>query len=282
MRVNRRVEMRYLPREDAPFGDKLWEMIEGTVIGAARSQLAGRRVLDITGPYGLGLRALDEAERATETTATEGESEAAITAAPTIPVPMLQAEFSLPIRDVAAVEEHGTPIRLGAAASAAIACARLEDQLVFDGDDALEISGLLTADGAASVGVGDWTKVGRAVEDLIAAVNALDAAGFPGPYAAAIAPVLYNALYLRYPQGNMTQLDHARQLITAGLVKAPVLESGGVVLASGRQFATIVIGQDMAVGFVGPAGPRYEFVVVESLCPRILVPEAICVLEPGK
>jgi len=52
-----------------------------------------------------------------------------------------------------------------------------------------------------------------------------------------------------------------------------------VLIASGRQFATIVLGQDLAPGFVGPAGRSYEFTVSESLALRLLVPEAVCVLK---
>ncbi|MBI2857324.1 MAG: encapsulin, partial [Chloroflexi bacterium] len=53
---------------------------------------------------------------------------------------------------------------------------------------------------------------------------------------------------------------------------------GGVLIASGRQFATIVLGQDMSVGFIGPVGERLEFSVSESLTPFIRLPRAVCVL----
>jgi len=50
-------------------------------------------------------------------------------------------------------------------------------------------------------------------------------------------------------------------------------------LASGRQYASIVVGQDMTIGFVGPAGDQIEFTISESLVPRIRQPQAICVLK---
>ncbi len=273
--------MRYLPREDAPFSDDVWEMIDEAVVDAAKSQLAGRRLLEITGPLGLGVREIEHREEDAGAELKHGGATARMSAAQVRPLPMISSEFDIPIRDVAAAEERKVQLELGPAVEAAIAAARLEDSLVFEGSEALGVEGLLNASGAAKTKVGDWRNVGQAVEDLIAAVNALDAAGFPGPYAAALAPPLYNNLFLRYPQGNMTQLEHARQLITAGLVKGPTLKSGGVVMAAGRQFATIVVGQDMMAGFVGPAGTGYEFVIVESIAPVIRVPEAICVLQGG-
>jgi uncharacterized linocin/CFP29 family protein len=68
-------------------------------------------------------------------------------------------------------------------------------------------------------------------------------------------------------------------LVTDGIYKAPVLEDGGVLLATGRQYASIVMGQDMTIGFIGPEGDRIAFTISESLVPRIRRPSAICVLE---
>jgi uncharacterized linocin/CFP29 family protein len=39
-----------------------------------------------------------------------------------------------------------------------------------------------------------------------------------------------------------------------------------------------VIGQDMSIGYNGPAGDALEFSISESLALLIRVPEAICVL----
>jgi len=58
-----------------------------------------------------------------------------------------------------------------------------------------------------------------------------------------------------------------------------VLKEGGVLLASGVQFASIVIGQDMAVGFVGPSDGDLEFSMTESLALHVRQPGAVCVLE---
>jgi len=273
--------MRYLPKDDAPFADSIWDAIEKTVLGTAQSQLAGRKLLEMTGPVGLGVRVLENAEATVDTAVSHGSAEASLSAAQAHPIPLLRASFSVSVRDVAAAQERGVHLELRGAVDAALAVARLEEQLVFEGDKKLGLPGLLNASGVGKSKVGDWSKVGQAADDFIAAVNVLDAAGFPGPYAAALAPPLYNSLLLRYQQGQLTQLQHAEQIITAGIVKAPMLKSGGVVLAAGREFATLVVGQDMMVGFVGPAGMEYEFVVCESLAPRVLVPQAVCVLQPS-
>jgi uncharacterized linocin/CFP29 family protein len=52
-----------------------------------------------------------------------------------------------------------------------------------------------------------------------------------------------------------------------------------VLLASRAQCASIVLGQDLSIGYVGPAGAKQEFTMSESLAVRIRQPEAICVLK---
>ena len=74
-------------------------------------------------------------------------------------------------------------------------------------------------------------------------------------------------------------MEHVKTMMTEGVFKAPILESGGVLLASGRQFASIVLGQDMTIGFIGPTGDGIEFSISESLAPIVRQPQAICVLK---
>jgi uncharacterized linocin/CFP29 family protein len=71
-------------------------------------------------------------------------------------------------------------------------------------------------------------------------------------------------------------------VVTGGIVKTPALKQGGVIIATGRQFVHLLLGQDMTAAFVGPQGTDYEFAIVESLVPRISVPDAICVLQAPK
>ena len=86
-----------------------------------------------------------------------------------------------------------------------------------------------------------WDKIGKAVEDIISAVTILDKAGFHGPYTLALAPDRYNLLFRRYPQGG-TELEYIQAMVTDGIIKAPILQSGGILIASGRQYAAIILG----------------------------------------
>ena len=265
---------KFLHRGDAPFGAPIWQRIDTTIVEAAKSQMTARRLLYVDGPYGLGLKALPSGDKAVG-----GGVGVNILASQSIPLATIATSFTIPRRDLAAHEERGMMLNLSAAAEAAIACARQEDNIVFNGSKELGTAGLLTAKGAQSMKLGDWTKLGTAADDLIKALGKLDDAGFHGPYSLALAPTLYNLLYRRYAQGNATEMDHVRTMVTDGIVKAPSVKSGGVLVASGRQYAGIVVGQDLSAGFAGPAGEDYEFSLSETLALRLVAPEAVCILK---
>lgn len=258
---------KYLSREEAPIGADTWGLLDGTLVEAARTILAGRRILDIEGPYGLGLKAIP---------LVDCQEENGLVKSPVVPVTLLQDTFQMGKRDLAAYEQDGLPLNLDGVASTAIACARLEDMLVFHGVNGC--GGLLTTEDANELKLSSWNTVGKAADDLIKAVTLLDEAGFHGPYSLALSPARYNLLYRRYPQGSTTELAHLSEIVTSGIVKAPILGKGGVLLASGKQFASIALGQDMTIGFIGPAGGNLEFSVSESLALMIRQPGAICAL----
>ena len=262
------MENAYLGRKEAPVSPEIWKMLDNTMVEAAKSQLAGRRIIAIEGPFGYGLKTVPT----NDCELTEG-----ISSSDCIPLTLIKSGFTIGKRDLASFEKGGLPFDAGAVTSAAIECAAKEDQVLFNGTSGSP--GLLNVEGCASLTLTKWDKIGTAADQMIEAVTRLDEAGFHGPYCLALAPPLYNMLLRRYPQGDGTELDHLRTIITEGIVKAPVLKKGGVLLASGRQYLSVVIGQDMVIGYNGPVGDGLEFEVLESLALFIRSPDAICVLK---
>ena len=214
----------YLGRDDAPIEASTWKLIDDVMVQAAKSQIAGRRILPIEGPYGFGLKLIPMGDYAVE----DG-----IIGSTAIPVTMIRTEFSLAKRDLAAFERDHLVLDTTPVACAAMDAAAKEDRIVFSGLPG--IAGLLNAEGAGSLTLAKWDKIGAAADQVIDAVTKLDAAGFHGPYSMALAPAQYNLLLRRYPQGDGTELDHIRSIVTDGVVKAPALKKGGVLLTSGSQ-----------------------------------------------
>ena len=60
-------DTRYLHRDDAPFGDDVWEEIDETVVGAAKAQMSARKLLHTEGPLGLGTRSIPGPDRVVDT-----------------------------------------------------------------------------------------------------------------------------------------------------------------------------------------------------------------------
>lgn len=259
---------KFLGRGDAPISGETWEILDTVMVETAKGILAGRRLLGVSGPFGLGLKAVPMAD---------SRGRKGYVTSELLPVPLIQVSFCLGKRDIAAFERDRVAFDPCAVATAACAAATAEDTLVFQGGPG--IAGLVSARGTQSVKLSPWESVGTAAEETIGAVTALDDAGFHGPYSLGLAPARYNLLLRRYPQGEGTELDHLRTIVTDGIFKAPVLGEGGVLVASGKQYAEIVIGQDMSVGFIGPVDENLQFSISESLVPVIHTPGAICVLK---
>jgi uncharacterized linocin/CFP29 family protein len=262
------MENRYLGRSEAPIGAETWKLLDSTMIESAKSQLAGRRIITIEGPFGFGLKVIP---------VNDSDLEEGISSSTFVPVNLIKSGFSLTKRDLASFEKDKIILDTNPVASAAIDCAAKEDQIIFHGMQGSP--GLLTAEGSSSQTLTKWDKIGTAADQIIESVTKLDDAGFHGPYSMALAPSLYNLLLRRYPQGDGTELDHIRTIVSDGIVKAPVLKKGGVILASGRQYVTLVMGQDMTISYIGPVGDSLDFQVIESLALLIRTPGAICVLK---
>ncbi|MBN1261143.1 MAG: bacteriocin family protein [Anaerolineae bacterium] len=257
----------YLAREDAPFRDEIWTILDNAMVTAAKQQLAGRRLLPLEGPYGLGLKSIPLQDR---------EADGLITSS-TLPVALIREPFKMGMRDLASYEAGGPLLDTRPVETAARACARREDQVIFYGGAG--VPGLMTVEGTQELQLLDWDEVGTAAGAVMQAVTLLDKAGFHGPYSLALAPERYNLLFRRYPQGQQSELGHIQTMVTDGICKAPILQTGGILLASGKDYTSLVLGQDMALGFIGPAGDKIEFAIFESLAVRIRYPQAMCKLR---
>ncbi|MFA7158064.1 MAG: family 1 encapsulin nanocompartment shell protein [Kiritimatiellia bacterium] len=270
------MDNKYLHREDAGFGKGLWDKLDETVTSAAKSRLTGRRLLPVEGPYGPGMKSIGIMDHAIAGTLSE---RVRLHIACLLPVPVIESSFTLSMRDIAAFESNGDAPGLKAAAGAAMLCADQEDVLVFGGDKNAALEGLLNFSGVQKNKLADWKETGRAVNNILEAVNKLDASGFHGPYALAMAPARHNLLFRRYPDGTQTELEHLRQVITGGIIKSHALASEAILVSAAKELAAIVIGQDLTTSLVGPSGRDYEFVVFESAALRLSEPASVCVMQ---
>ncbi|MBK5969124.1 MULTISPECIES: family 1 encapsulin nanocompartment shell protein [Thiorhodovibrio] len=263
-----------LNRNAAGLPESVWERIDASALEAASEVLTGRRFLDLDGPYGIGLTSLEIGPEA-RVDADDDVDLAATIGSRALPVPMVQRAFHLSRRRVEGHLGLGLPLDLRAAEDAAEAVARREEHIIYQGVPELGLEGLLTAKGRASANCGDWVQVEQAIDDVLGAVNQLDANGFGGPYALALSPARYNALFRRYQGSDMLQVDHLRRLCEAGVYKAAI---NGAVLVDPR-VGELKLGQDLRVGFAASDGIHLQLFISESLVFLLDDPQAICTLE---
>jgi uncharacterized linocin/CFP29 family protein len=226
----------------------------------------------VDGPYGVGLTSVEVGHD--DYCRQPAPEEAAAVMGRAISVPMLRKDLRLSIRRVAASSEMGQPLNLTPVEDAAEAVARREEEFIYYGQPDFRLQGLLTAEGRGHHEGGDWGNIDQALEDVLAAVNTLDARSFRGPYALALSPSLYNGLFRRYAGTDMLQLEHLRRLCQRGVYKAPI-ENG--VLVDPR-VGKLIIGQDLMAGYIDQDGVHYQLYLTESVVLRLDEPRAVCTI----
>lgn len=267
--------MNHLNREQAPFDESIWEHIDAAAIEAAKPLLTGRRFLEVEGPFGLGLTALEVGADSYCREPAPEEAGAVISRA--VSVPMIRKSAMLSARRLAAHLDMGMPLSLSEIEDAAEAVALREEEFIYSGQADFGLEGLLNARGHNVGSLGDWSNLDQALNDVLAGVTTLDGSGFHGPYALALPAKHYNNLFRRYENTDMLQLEHLKSLCTLGVHKATIDQP---VLVDPR-VGVLVIGQDMQVGYAGSDGIHYHLFVCESLVIRIDEPQAACVLQGG-
>lgn len=266
--------MDYLNRHNAPFEEETWRRIDQAAVKAASDLLTGRRILDVDGPYGVGLTSI-EAGQDDYIPSSQGSRVAQAVMGHAIAVPMLRAECRLSIRRLAAYYDMHLPLDLTPVEDAAEAVAMREEELIYYGQPELHLQGLMTAEGRNHHDGGDWNDIDQALNDVLAAVNALDHQGFRGPYALALSPALYNGLFRRYAGTSMLQLEHLRRLCQRGVYKASI--TGGVLVDA--RAGKCILGQDLMAGYIGQDGVYYQLYLSESIVFRLDEARAICTIK---
>ena len=253
----------------------LLNKIEQAAIAAARDILTGRIIIDVEGPYGLGLTTVEVGNDDLCREPAPNEASAVVSRA--LSVPMIYRRFSLSKRRIAAFEDTGQPLHFRVAEDAAQAVAAREEDFIYRGQVDFHLQGLLTAEGRNILQGGNWANVDEVLDNVISAVNMLDNRGYRGPYGLALAPALYNNLFRRYAGTELLQIEHMKRLCTRGIVKADI--EGGVLVA--KDVGYIILGQDLQVSYLGPDAAHENFTVSESIVLKIEAPDAICTIIPA-
>jgi uncharacterized linocin/CFP29 family protein len=266
----------HLLRELAPVSDAAWNEIDAEARRTLRNFLAGRKVVDVTGPSGWEKSATDLGQIAALPDPAADGVEAAVRLVQ--PLIELRTGFTMPRRELDSIDRGNRAPDLAPVIEAARKAALAEDRAIFAGYTAGHIAGISTQSPHDRIGIDDDYELFP--NSVASAVAILRAAGVDGPFGVALGPRAYTAVVETTQHGGYPIMEQVR-LITGGpLVWAPAVNGAIVLSLRGGDFE-LVSGEDFSIGHASHDAESVTLYVEESMTFRVHTPEAAVVLAHG-
>jgi uncharacterized linocin/CFP29 family protein len=260
--------MDLLKRELAPILPEAWQAIDNEAARVLRLNLAGRKIVDVRGPYGWQFAAVNTGRL--QILPELGDPDLNVGLRRVQPLIELRVPVRLSIMELDSIARGAEDPDLGAVVRAAEKLARAEDNAIFNGLVAGDITGLLrSSPHPAQALPPDIAALPRAV---LAARETLRLAGVGGPYVLVLGGALYDqvraTLHEGYPVAKQVE-----QLMDGPLVRAAALDTAVVLSIRGGDFE-LWLGQDLSIGYAHHDKHEVELYLAESLTFRVLEPAA--------
>src|SRR5580698_4020845 len=266
--------MNNLHREPAPISDAAWAQIEEETKLTLKRYLAGRRVVDVEGPGGLGLSAIGTGHLKKIDAPGEGVLARQREVKPLVE---LRVPFDLDCRQIDDVERGSNDSDWQPAKDAARKIAFAEDRAIFEGYPAADITGIRQG---TSNPVMTLPADVRDLPDAIAgALSQLRLAGVNGPYSVVLGAAAYTTLAESSDNGYPI-LQHIRRLVETDLIWAPAIEGAVVLTTRGGDF-DLHIGQDVSIGYLSHTDSSVRLYLQETFTFLLLTTEASVSLIPA-
>src|SRR5262245_16285416 len=265
--------MNNLHRELAPISDAAWADIEEETTRTLKRYLAGRRVVDVHGPSGVGLSAVGTGQLKTSATPADGilAKQREVMALVELRVP-----FELDRQQIDDVERGANDADWQPAKDAAQRIAYAEDRAIFEGYAAAGIGGIRQGTSNPTMTL---PAEGRHYPDAIAqALNQLRLVGVNGPYAVLLGADAYTALAETSDNGYPV-LEHVKKLVKDVIIWAPAIAGAFVLTTRGGDFG-LHIGQDVSIGYLSHTDSIVRLYLQETLTFLLLTAEAAVALAP--
>jgi uncharacterized linocin/CFP29 family protein len=262
-----------LRRASAPLSDRAWKEIDDAVARAARHVMTARRVADFRGPRGWDYIA---ARLGTTTACQPSQGRVGVCVPDIAPLAELRSDFRLPWVAIESFERGAPALETRDAEGAAREVALAEDRLLLYGDPVGQ--GFLNGPGAVRVTAHDWAKAEQVVNDVLAAVEALDGAGVGGPYELALSPGRYYQYLQAVENGGYPTQRHLKDVVQTVHRSVVMKEVGALFSTRGGDFC-ITVGGDLSVGYRGDDIEAVHLFCLETIVGQVITPEAVCVLS---
>jgi uncharacterized linocin/CFP29 family protein len=265
--------MNNLHRELAPISDAAWAQIEEETSRTFKRYLAGRGVVDVQGPGGLGLSAVGTGHLRTVAAPADGiiARQREVKGLVEIRVP-----FELDREGIDDVERGSNDSDWQPAKDAARQIAFAEDRAIFEGYSAAGIGGI--RQGTSNPIMMLPTDVRAYPEAVAQALSQLRLVGVNGPYAVLLGADAYTALAETSDHGYPV-LEHVKRLVNDEIIWAPAIAGAFVLTTRGGDFG-LYIGQDVSIGYSSHTDTAVRLYLQETFTFLLLTAEAAVALSP--
>lgn len=267
--------MNHLMRELAPVTEAGWAALEQEARTTVERFLAARRLVDFEGPKGWEFSA-SSAGRVEKKAASQPVPGAHLRVRKVVAAVELRVPFRVSRAELDAVDRGASDADFDELEDASRRLAHAENQTVFEGAKAANITGIVSASTHPPIALdAGFETYPRSVAW---AVERLREAGIDGPYAIALGPAEYTGVVETTEQGGAIA-KHLRGLLDGGpLVWGPGLEGGLVVSMRGGDFL-FESGEDISIGYSHHDGENVHLYFEESFTFRVNEPRAAIVLK---
>jgi uncharacterized linocin/CFP29 family protein len=268
--------MNNLHRELAPISDAAWAQIEEETSRTFKRHLAGRRVVDVHAPLGVGLSGVGTGHL--RSIATPGSSILArqreVKAFVELRVP-----FELARQQIDDVERGANDSDWQPAKDAARQLAFAEDRAIFEGYAAAGIVGVRPGISNPVMTLpGDVREYPNAIAQ---GLSQLRLVGVNGPYSVLLEADIYTALAETSDHGYPV-LEHVKRLVHDKIIWAPAISGAFVLTTRGGDF-DLHIGQDVSIGYLDHTDSTVTLYLQETFTFLLLTAEAAVALAlPAK
>jgi uncharacterized linocin/CFP29 family protein len=267
--------MNNLHRELAPISDGAWAEIEEETTRTLKRYLAGRRVVDVPTPGGVGLPAVGTGHLlsinppAGGILARQREVKALVE---------LRVPFELTRDAIDDVDRGSDDSDWQPAKDAAKTIAFAEDRAIFNGYRDANIQGVREGTSNPLMTLPDDV---RDYPDAIAqALTQLRLVGVNGPYSVLLGAEAYTALAETRDHGYPV-LEHVKRIVDGNIIWAPAIEGAFVLTTRGGDFE-LNIGQDVSIGYLSHTDATVRLYLQETFTFRLLTSEASVVLTSSE
>ncbi|MFH5211510.1 family 1 encapsulin nanocompartment shell protein [Antrihabitans spumae] len=265
--------MNNLYRDLAPITEVAWAAIEEEAKRTFKRHIAGRRVVDVSGPHGTDFSAVGLGRTVPIESPAAGVQAHQRTVAAVVE---LRVPFTLSRNEIDNVERGAQDADLDPVKEAAKQIAFAEDRAIFEGYAAAGIAGIRASSSNDAVPLPKDAKL--VPEAITQTLSSLRLAGVDGPYSVLLSADLYAEVSETSDHGYPIR-EHIQRLIEGDIIWAPAIDGAFVLTTRGGDF-DLQLGQDLSIGYTSHDADSVQLYFQESLTFLVYTAEAAVTMEP--